>query len=228
MGGEERGKGEDRGQRVGQRPRPLQAQPLTVRLAVGRRQGQGAAGSAPGKRRGPDRGPAPAGVQEAAGEGRRRDGASRRGGGDGGGPNRHHDIRQSLWVRRPDLFFGQPNQGSARTAFGEPPAPAREEVGAASGPGTEGPEGGAAGALVQEVGGSPVVLEPAGSEKVGSDRAGSEGEGPAAEVRPRLRLTTPLAPLAPRDLRGTGGGRRARPAGAPAQEGGTGGRKGSS
>jgi len=188
----------------------------------------GAAGSAAGKRRGPDGDPTPRRVREERVEGRRRHGGSRREGGDGGGPNPRDDIRQSLWVRRPDLLFGQPDQGSARTAFGEPLAPARHESGAATGPGAGGRQGGAAGTLVQEVGGAPVVLEPAGDEKVGSDRAGRGGEGPVAEVRPRLRLTTPLAPLALRDLRGAGGGRRARAAGVPAQEGGTGGRKGSS
>ncbi|EKP94218.1 hypothetical protein [Thermaerobacter subterraneus] len=52
----------------------------------------------------------------------------------GPGPNQKDDIRQSLWVRRPDLFYGKPNRGSHRAAFAEPLAPEREQLQAPSDP----------------------------------------------------------------------------------------------
>lgn len=206
MSGEERGKGEERKpeergpearsrqgeggrhepadgrSRLRLRPRPLRAQPLALRAAARGQQGGAAARPAAGKQQSAAQGGAPGKPPGAAG-GRHPDGAGHHAGGAGGGPNQHDDIRQSLWVRRPDLFFGQPNQGGARAAFAEPPVPARQEVleeaGTAEGQeGRRAPSGGERDArrdgrdpagvveshagteLVQEVGGAPVPLTP--------------------------------------------------------------------
>ncbi|HEY8488248.1 MAG TPA: hypothetical protein VIL38_04165, partial [Thermaerobacter sp.] len=122
-------------------PQPLQARPVSLRAAR--------AGGRP-------TGPIPLPAYQVAGEGADRTpgpgraGANRTrslgtsgpgaGGGTGGGvagetgavtgpgPNQKDDIRQSLWVRRPDLFYGKPNRGSHRAAFAEPLAPDRQAL----------------------------------------------------------------------------------------------------
>lgn len=135
------------------RPRPLVARPISLRAAQG--------GGRP-------TGPLPLPALRAAGEGQprtpaaRRDAPGHRGtagpgaaAGDGGiageagavagpGPNQRDDIRRSLWVRRPDLFYGQPNRGHHRAAFAEPLVPSRERLDGSSAGARPGAEGAAA------------------------------------------------------------------------------------
>lgn len=122
-------------------PRPLRTRPISLRAAR-------AGGRPPGpiplpayrvEGGGADRTPGPGraganrtGATATAGPGA----AGGAGGGVAGetgtvtrqGSNQDDDIRRSLWVRRPDLFYGKPNRGSHRAAFVEPLAPERDQL----------------------------------------------------------------------------------------------------
>ncbi|QIA26607.1 hypothetical protein DYI95_002825 [Thermaerobacter sp. PB12/4term] len=137
----------ERGGRRRMVPQPLRARPIGLRAA---RAGGRPTGPIPlpayqleGAGAGGIPGPGRAGANRTGSMGASGPGA---GGGTGGGvagetgtvtgpgPNQKDDIRQSLWVRRPDLFYGKPNRGSHRAAYAEPLAPEREQLQAPSDP----------------------------------------------------------------------------------------------
>lgn len=142
------------------KPRPLAARPVRLRAAraggrptgpillpafraAGVQETVPGAGHRGAADRAGDGGPAGPGAGGGTGAGV----AGETGAVNGPGPNQKDDIRQSLWVRRPDLFYGKPNRGHHRAAFAGPLAPARDEVtgragGTAAGPGAVRPAAG--------------------------------------------------------------------------------------
>ncbi|HEY8552886.1 MAG TPA: hypothetical protein VIL40_05480 [Thermaerobacter sp.] len=101
----------------------------------------------------------------------------------GPGPNQGDDIRRSLWVRRPDLFYGQPNRGHHRAAFAEPLVPDRERVvGTVAGvrPEAEASEGGR-------------VAAPRGGEPAARRREGAGRVPVARELLPTVQQAAPPA-----------------------------------